>query len=52
MTPLRARAVDDQKLDAGPITLQLQQAYWDTVRGRNGCHTEWLDYPQSAPVTA
>ena len=27
VTPLRS--VDDQEIGAGPITLQLQQAYWD-----------------------
>jgi branched-chain amino acid aminotransferase len=41
VTPVRA--VDDQEIGAGPITLQLQQAYWDTVRGKNDRYTDWLD---------
>jgi len=41
VTPVRA--VDDQEIGAGPITLQLQQAYWDTVRGKNDRYAEWLD---------
>ncbi len=41
VTPVRA--VDDQELGAGPITLQLQQAYWDLVRGKNERYSEWLD---------
>jgi branched-chain amino acid aminotransferase len=41
VTPVRA--VDDQELGAGPITLRLQQAYWDTVRGKNERYAEWLD---------
>jgi branched-chain amino acid aminotransferase len=41
VTPVRS--VDDQELGAGPITLQLQQAYWDTVHGKNERYAEWLD---------
>jgi branched-chain amino acid aminotransferase len=42
VTPVRA--VDDQEIGAGPITLQLQQAYWDTVRGKNERYADWLDF--------
>ncbi len=41
VTPLRS--VDDQEIGAGPITLQLQQAYWDAVRGKSERYAEWLD---------
>jgi branched-chain amino acid aminotransferase len=48
VTPLRA--VDDQEIGVGPITLELQQAYWDTVRGRSERYLDWLDFP--APTHA
>jgi branched-chain amino acid aminotransferase len=38
------RSVDDQEIGVGPITLELQQAYWDLVRGRNERYTDWLDF--------
>jgi branched-chain amino acid aminotransferase len=38
------RAVDDQEIGVGPVTLQLQQAYWDVVRGKNERYTDWLDF--------
>jgi branched-chain amino acid aminotransferase len=41
VTPVRA--VDDQEIGAGPITLQLQHAYWDAVRGKNERYADWLD---------
>jgi branched-chain amino acid aminotransferase len=41
LTPVRS--VDDQEIGAGPITLQLQQAYWDLVRGKNTRYADWLD---------
>jgi branched-chain amino acid aminotransferase len=41
VTPLRE--IDDHVIGAGPITLQLQQAYWDTVRGKNERYLDWLD---------
>jgi branched-chain amino acid aminotransferase len=37
-------SVDDQELGVGPITLQLQQAYWDVVRGKNERYADWLDF--------
>ena len=42
VTPVRS--VDDQEIGAGPITLELQQAYWDVVRGKNERYTDWLDF--------
>jgi branched-chain amino acid aminotransferase len=42
VTPIRS--VDDHEIGAGPLTLQLQSAYWDIVRGRNDRYGEWLDY--------
>ena len=38
------RSVDDQELGVGEITLRLQQAYWDLVRGKNERYTDWLDF--------
>jgi branched-chain amino acid aminotransferase len=46
------RSVDDQEIGVGPITLQLQQAYWDVVRGKNERYAEWLDYTSRAPANA
>ena len=45
VTPVRA--VDDQELGAGPITLELQKAYWDVVRGREERYAAWLDRVES-----
>jgi branched-chain amino acid aminotransferase len=45
-------SVDDQELGVGPITLQLQQAYMDVVRGKNERYAEWLDYTSRAPANA
>ncbi len=42
VTPIRA--VDDQEVGVGPITLELQDAYWDTVRGRSERWGHWLEY--------
>jgi branched-chain amino acid aminotransferase len=41
VTPIRS--IDDHELGAGPITLELQAAYWDVVKGRNERYAEWLD---------
>jgi branched-chain amino acid aminotransferase len=38
------RSVDDQEIGVGPITLQLQQAYMDVVRGKNERYADWLDF--------
>jgi len=42
VTPVRA--VDDHEIGPGPITLELQAAYWDTIRGRSDRWSHWLDY--------
>jgi branched-chain amino acid aminotransferase len=41
LTPIRS--VDDHELGVGPITRDLQEAYWDVVRGRTGGYHEWLE---------
>jgi branched-chain amino acid aminotransferase len=47
VTPLRS--IDDYEIGVGEITLELQQAYLDTVRGRSERWAQWLDYvPQLA----
>jgi branched-chain amino acid aminotransferase len=38
------RSVDDQEIGVGEITLQLQAAYMDLVRGKNERYTDWLDF--------
>jgi branched-chain amino acid aminotransferase len=42
ITPVSA--VDDHEVGVGPITLELQKAYADTVRGRTERWGHWLDY--------
>ena len=41
VTPLRS--VDDVEIGVGPITLELQKAYLDTVRGKSDRWGHWLD---------
>ncbi|MBA2537318.1 MAG: branched-chain amino acid transaminase [Actinobacteria bacterium] len=48
VTPLRS--VDDVEIGVGPVTLELQQAYLDTVRGRRAQSSGWLEYAERAPV--
>ena len=48
VTPVRA--VDDHEIGVGPVTLELQKAYSDTVRGRSERWAHWLDY--GAPTRA
>ena len=45
VTPLRA--VDDIEIGVGPITLEIQEAYLDTARGRSERWAQWLDYAPS-----
>lgn len=43
LTPVRE--VDDRQIGAGkpgPVTMDMQETYFDTVRGKNGAHNEWL----------
>jgi branched-chain amino acid aminotransferase len=42
VTPVRS--VDDHEIGVGPLTLELQAAYTDTVRGRSERWSRWLDY--------
>jgi branched-chain amino acid aminotransferase len=50
VTPLRA--VDDVEFGVGPITLEIQQAYLDTARGRSERWPHWLEYATPAPAGA
>jgi branched-chain amino acid aminotransferase len=42
VTPLRS--VDDHEIGVGPVTLELQKTYLDTVRGANEQWSHWLDH--------
>jgi hypothetical protein len=45
VTPIRE--VDDRKIGEGkpgPVTREIQAAYFDIVKGRNPDTREWLDY--------
>jgi branched-chain amino acid aminotransferase len=53
VTPLRA--IDHVEMAVGPVTLELQEAYLDTVRGRSERWAQWLDYaeqPEPTPAEA
>jgi branched-chain amino acid aminotransferase len=50
VTPLRA--VDDIEIGVGPITLEIQEAYLDTARGRSERWAQWLEYATPAPAEA
>jgi len=45
VTPVRA--VDDHEIGVGPVTLELQKAYSDTVHGRSERWPHWLDYAET-----
>ena len=47
VTPIRS--VDDQEIGVGPVTQELQQAYLDTVRGRERRWAHWLDTRRRTP---
>jgi branched-chain amino acid aminotransferase len=42
VTPLRS--IDSHDIGVGPITLEIQQAYLDTVRGKSDRWGQWLDH--------
>ncbi len=42
VTPVRS--VDDHEIGVGAVTLELQKAYADTVRGRSERWAQWLDH--------
>jgi branched-chain amino acid aminotransferase len=47
VTPLRS--IDDHEIGVGEVTLQIQKAYLDTVRGKSERWSQWLDpVPQLA----
>src|SRR5919198_577244 len=53
VTPLRS--IDDVEIGVGPITLEVQEAYLDTTRGRSERWAQWLEYapnPVQAPAEA
>jgi branched-chain amino acid aminotransferase len=50
VTPLRS--VDDAEIGVGPITLEIQKAYLDTVRGKSERWAQWLDYATRTPAEA
>jgi branched-chain amino acid aminotransferase len=51
VTPVRE--VDDQRIAApGPVTLAIQTAYLDTVRGRTERWANWLEYATPLPAEA
>jgi branched-chain amino acid aminotransferase len=50
VTPLRA--VDDVEIGVGAITLEIQEAYLDTARGRSERWAQWLEYAAPAPAEA
>jgi branched-chain amino acid aminotransferase len=46
------RAVDDREIGVGPVTLELQKAYLDTVNGRSERWSHWLDVVEMSPSTS
>ena len=50
VTPVRS--IDDVEIGVGPVTLELQQQYLDTVRGRTERWAHWLEYPVQTPAEA
>jgi branched-chain amino acid aminotransferase len=51
VTPLRE--VDDQLIGPpGPVTLAIQKAYLDTVRGQSERWSHWLEYTTTEPAKA
>src|SRR5918911_408794 len=50
VTPVRS--IDDVEIGVGPITLELQKQYLDTVRGRTERWAHWLEYPVQTPAEA
>jgi branched-chain amino acid aminotransferase len=48
VTPLRS--IDDVEIGVGPVTLEIQKAYMDTVRGKSERWAQWLDYAARAPA--
>src|ERR1051325_9144158 len=51
VTPIRE--IDDQEIGPpGPVTLEIQQNYLDTVRGKSERWAHWLEYASVSPAPA
>jgi branched-chain amino acid aminotransferase len=50
VTPIRS--IDDVEIGVGPITLEIQKAYLETVRGLSERWSHWLEYAATAPSEA
>src|SRR5215211_2342739 len=50
VTPLRS--VDDVEIGVGPVTLEIQQKYLETVRGESERWSQWLDHTPVKTPTA
>ena len=50
VTPVRT--VDDVEVGVGPITLEIQKNYLDTVRGGSERWAHWLEYASKTPAEA
>jgi len=53
VTPIRE--IDDVEIGVGPITLEIQEAYLETARGRSERWAQWLEYapnPVQTPAEA
>jgi branched-chain amino acid aminotransferase len=51
VTPLRS--IDDVEIGVGEVTLEIQKAYLETVRGQSERWAQWLDYvPSREPAPA
>lgn len=46
------RSVDDREIGVGPVTLELQRAYLDTVNGKTERWGHWLDVVEMSPSVA
>ncbi len=46
------RSVDGREIGIGPITLELQKAYLDVVKGRDQRWSDWLDVVETARAPA
>jgi branched-chain amino acid aminotransferase len=46
VTPVNS--VDDQEIGVGPVTLELQKAYADTVTGKSERWSQWVEYVPAA----
>ena len=47
----QTKIVNVERIPGGPITLELQGAYLDTVHGRSERWSQWLEYAPAAKTT-